>query len=60
MSRASAGEPVIVKPTNNIYTALAAAATVVVIFGLIVVIMRANTVFGGLLSAEPNTSLRSR
>ena len=48
MSRAVTGDTVTVKPTNNIYTALAGVALVIVILGLVVVYMRANTLFGGL------------
>jgi hypothetical protein len=39
-------QPVQVKPTNNIYTALAAAALVASIVALIVMIVRAQTIFG--------------
>jgi hypothetical protein len=48
MSRAGAGEPIAIRPQNNIYTAMAAAAVAVQIFGLIVVFMKAGNV-GGLL-----------
>lgn len=48
MSRAVTGDTVTVRPTNNIYTALAGVALVIVILGLVVVYMRANTLFGGL------------
>jgi len=48
MSRAGAGEPIAIRPQNNIYTAMAAAAVAVQIFGLIVVFMKASNV-GGLL-----------
>jgi hypothetical protein len=34
-----------VKPTNNVYTVLVVVATLVVILGLVVVFMRANTLF---------------
>ena len=49
MSRAVTGDTVTVRPTNNIYTALAGVALVIVILGLVVVYMRANTLFGGLV-----------
>jgi len=48
MSRAVTGDTVTVRPTNNIYTALAGVALVIVILGLVVVYLRANTLFGGL------------
>jgi hypothetical protein len=48
MSRAVTGDTVTVKSSNNIYTALAGVALVIVILGLVVVYMRANTLFGGL------------
>lgn len=38
--------PVQVKPSNNIYTALAAAAFVASLIALIVLVVRAQTVFG--------------
>ena len=40
------GEQIQVKPTNNIYTALAAAAVIVQILGLIVIYMRAQEIGG--------------
>ena len=50
MTRAAAADTVVVKPTSNIYTVLAAVATVVVILGLVVLWVRAGTLFGGLLN----------
>jgi hypothetical protein len=47
MSRAITGDTITVKPTNNIYTALAGVALVIVILGLVVVYLRANTLFDG-------------
>jgi hypothetical protein len=51
MSRVGTGDTVYVKPTNNIYTALAAAAVVINILGLIFMFLRAASIFnpGGLL-----------
>jgi hypothetical protein len=46
MSRLSGPEQIVVRPTNNIYTALAAASVVVLIVGLLILIMRHDTVFG--------------
>jgi hypothetical protein len=48
MSRAASGETITVRPTNNVYTALAAAAVIVQIIGLIALFMRAGAV-GGLM-----------
>ena len=47
MSRLSSGNVQYVKPTNNVYTALAAVALVAVIIGLVILILRANTLFPG-------------
>ena len=46
MSRVAAGEQIEIKPTNNIYTVLAAVAVVVEIVALVVLYMRNNTLFG--------------
>lgn len=44
------GETIIVRPTNNVYTVLAATAVVVEIVGLVILFMRSNGLFqGGLL-----------
>lgn len=43
MSRAVTGDTITVKPTNNIYTALAGVALVIVILGIVVVWMRGQT-----------------
>ena len=43
MSRMQAGEPITVKPTNNMYTVLAAVGLIVTILGLIVLYVRAGT-----------------
>ncbi len=49
MSRFSGGNPQFreVQPTNNVYTVLAAVALVAVIAGLVVLFMRASTLFPG-------------
>jgi hypothetical protein len=44
MTRGTTNDPVTVAPTNNIYTALTAAATVAVLIGLIVLFIRAKAV----------------
>ncbi len=46
MSRATAGDTVIVKPTSNIYTVLLIVATVTVLLGLVALFMRAKFLFG--------------
>jgi len=48
MSRIGAGDVRTIPPTNNIYTALAAAAVVIQAIGLLALFMKASTV-GGLL-----------
>ena len=48
MSRIASGEQIQVKPTNNVFTALAAAAVIVQIIAFVVIYMRAVDV-GGLL-----------
>lgn len=45
MSRTTAGDTVVVKPTNNIYTVLAAVALVVVILGLVAIYNKAAALF---------------
>ncbi len=45
MSRIAPGEMYVAKPTNNVYTALAAAGTVAVIAGLIIMFIVANGLF---------------
>jgi hypothetical protein len=45
MTRSTAPDVIEVRPTNNVYTVLVVVATLVVILGLVVVFMRANTLF---------------
>ena len=42
MARAPAAEPVLVAPSNNIYTVLAAAGSLALIFALVTLFLRAN------------------
>ena len=49
MSRIATGNTVTVAPTNNVYTALAAAAVIAQILGLIVLFIRAQDL-GGLFN----------
>ncbi len=58
MSRAPA-DTVIVKPSNNIYTALSGVALVVVILGLLAMWMKGQEVFPGGLFGEPPAALKS-
>jgi hypothetical protein len=52
MSRAGGPEQIIVRPTNNVYTALVVICVVVELVGLIALFMRHQTVFGtGLFSS---------
>ena len=53
-------EPGYAKPGNDIYTAMVGVALVAVILGLIVVYLRAETAFGGLLKAPPSPPRMSR
>ena len=46
MSRIPGGEQIQVRPTNNVYTALAAVAMLVQLIGLIVLYIRANDIGG--------------
>ena len=46
MSRIATGNQVVVAPTNNVYTALAAAAVIAQILGLIVLFIRAGDIGG--------------
>ena len=46
MSRAASGDTVVLKPSNNIYTVLAIAGTLAVIFGLVVMFMRVKPLLG--------------
>ena len=39
-------DAIVVRPTNNVYTALAGASVVLLIVGLLILIMRHETVFG--------------
>ena len=48
MSRLTSGEQIQVKPSNNVYTALAAAAVIVQLIALAVIYLRAGDV-GGIL-----------
>jgi hypothetical protein len=59
MSRISRGDQIVVKPRNDIYTALAVTGCVVVILGLVALFSQANTVFGdGLFAPTGTTSTR--
>ena len=46
MTRGAVGDTITVRPTNNAYTALAAAAVIIQIIGLLVLFLRADAVGG--------------
>ena len=46
MSRLPGGEQIQVKPTNNVFTALAAATVIIQIIGLVVIYLRAQDIGG--------------
>jgi hypothetical protein len=46
MTRATTGDVQIIKPTNNIYTALTGVALLAQLIGLIILFVRAKTLFG--------------
>jgi hypothetical protein len=46
MSRGAHGDTITIRPTNNAYTAIAGAAVIVQIIGLIVLLIRADAVGG--------------
>ena len=46
MSRLSAPEQIVIRPTNNVYTALAGAGVVALIVGMLILYMTHKTVFG--------------
>ncbi len=48
MSRIASGEQIQVRPTNNVYTVLAAVTVIVQIIGLLVIFMRGQDI-GGIL-----------
>ena len=62
MSRATGGQVIEIKPTNNIYTALVGVAVAVQIVGLVVLFVTAAHLFeGGLLdSKSPSAGVSSR
>ncbi len=47
MARMPAGEQIIVRPTNNVYTVLVGIALVVEVLGFIALFMAAQTLFPG-------------
>lgn len=46
MSRIATGDQIVVKPSDNVYTALLVAATLVNLLGFIVILTRFAAVFG--------------
>jgi hypothetical protein len=49
MSRAAAGDVVVVKPTNNIYTVMVIVATLVQLLALLVVCAQYKAAFGAMV-----------
>jgi hypothetical protein len=57
MSRATGGQVIEIRPTNNIYTALVGVAVALQIVGLIVLFVRSSNLFeGGLLDTGSKTA----
>ena len=46
MSRMGTPEQIVVRPTNNVYTALVAASVVALIVGILVIYMKHEALFG--------------
>jgi hypothetical protein len=46
MSRMSGPDQIVVRPTNNVYTALAGACVVLLIIGIVVLYMTHESIFG--------------
>jgi len=46
MSRLTGPEQIVLRPTNNVYTALAAAGTIALIVGILILYMTYKTTFG--------------
>jgi hypothetical protein len=49
MSRVGAGDVVVVKPANNVYTVMVIVATLVQVLALTVLVVRYNSVFGAMI-----------
>jgi len=49
MSRASAGDVIVIKPQNNVYTIMAIVATVVQLLTFMVIFIRYKSEFGSFL-----------
>ena len=60
MSRMSRGDQIVVKPKNNVYTALAAAACAALILGLVALFVQSTTVFGDGLFMPSGTTTAAR
>ena len=53
MTRMTGGQTIEIRPTNNVYTVLAAVAVVASIVGLVMLFLRAQELFpGGLLGGK--------
>jgi len=56
MSRMGRGDQIIVKPKNDVYTALAAAACAALILGILAMYMQSTAVFGDNLFMPSGTA----
>ena len=56
MTRTSRGDQIVVKPKNDVYTALLVTAFVVVVLGLITMFVQSNAVFGDGLFFPSNSN----
>ena len=53
------GDAIQVRPTNNVYTALAGVACLIVVLGIVALVLQANSVFGdGLFFPSGSSSVR--
>ena len=61
MTRTTRGDQIVVKPANDVYTALTAAACVAVLLAIIALVTQSYTVFGdGLFFPSGQTSTSAR
>lgn len=56
MTRTSRGDQIVVKPKNDVYTALLVTSFVVVVLGLLAMVVQSNAVFGDGLFFPSNTN----
>ena len=56
MSRMTSGQPIEVRPTNNVYTVLVAVALLIQLVGLVAMVMRSSTLYGDSLFFPSGTT----